>query len=85
MDGQGMRADLLDKRLSSWNDSEGKKPKVAYIVPYSLTRNGSDDRTGQNPSGSSMFLERRKHLYAVFQKHDVLIIEDDPYCKLLLC
>ena len=34
MDEQGMRADLLDKRLSSWNESEGKKPKVAYIVPY---------------------------------------------------
>ena len=34
MDGQGIRADLLDKRLSSWNESEGKKPKVAYIVPY---------------------------------------------------
>ena len=33
MDGQGMRADLLDRRLSSWNESEGKKPKVAYIVP----------------------------------------------------
>src|SRR5208282_2588834 len=38
-------------------------------------------RTGQNPSGTSMFLERRKDLYAVFQKHDIIIIEDDPYCK----
>jgi aromatic amino acid aminotransferase I / 2-aminoadipate transaminase len=34
MDGQGMRADLLDDRLSSWKESEGRKPKVAYIVPY---------------------------------------------------
>jgi hypothetical protein len=34
MDGQGMRADLLDERLSHWNDSEGRKPRVAYIVPY---------------------------------------------------
>jgi hypothetical protein len=42
--------------------------------------------TGQNPSGSSMFLERRKQLYAIFQKHDILIIEDDPYCKpTLIC
>ena len=34
MDGQGMRADLLDQNLSNWNDKEGRKPKVAYIVPY---------------------------------------------------
>jgi DNA-binding transcriptional MocR family regulator len=34
MDGQGMRADLLDKRLSHWGDSEEKKPRVAYIVPF---------------------------------------------------
>jgi hypothetical protein len=34
MDGEGMRPDLLDRRLSSWADSEGQKPKVAYIVPY---------------------------------------------------
>src|SRR6202035_1140893 len=38
------------------------------------------NRTGQNPSGASMFLERRKELYSIFQKHDILIIEDDPYC-----
>jgi len=38
--------------------------------------------TGQNPTGTSMFLERRKELYAVFQKHDILIIEDEPYCSL---
>jgi aromatic amino acid aminotransferase I / 2-aminoadipate transaminase len=36
MDGQGMRPDLLDQRLSNWDEKEGKKPRVAYIVPYSL-------------------------------------------------
>jgi aromatic amino acid aminotransferase I / 2-aminoadipate transaminase len=30
-----------------------------------------------------MFLQRRKDLYAVFQKHNILIIEDDPYCSTL--
>jgi hypothetical protein len=34
MDGLGMRADLLDKKLSSWNESDGRRPRVAYIVPY---------------------------------------------------
>jgi DNA-binding transcriptional MocR family regulator len=37
MDGLGMRADLLDKKLSSWNESDGLKPRVAYIVPYHST------------------------------------------------
>ena len=36
MDGMGMRADHLDKKLSSWNESLGQKPKVAYVVPYPL-------------------------------------------------
>jgi aromatic amino acid aminotransferase I / 2-aminoadipate transaminase len=34
MDGEGMRPDLLDERLSNWKESEGRKPRVAYIVPY---------------------------------------------------
>jgi aromatic amino acid aminotransferase I / 2-aminoadipate transaminase len=82
MDGEGMRPDLLDEKLSSWNDSEGRKPRVAYIVPYVLAI-FSDNRTGQNPTGASMFLERRKQLYSIFQKHDIIIIEDEPYCILL--
>jgi hypothetical protein len=34
MDGHGMRPDRLDERLSSWTNSDGRKPKVAYVVPY---------------------------------------------------
>lgn len=34
MDGQGMRADLLDEKLSNWSSSDGPRPRVAYIVPY---------------------------------------------------
>ena len=84
MDGEGMRPDLLDEKLSSWKPSQGRKPKVAYIVPYIyISSQILISRTGQNPSGSSMFHERRKQLYAIFQKHDILIIEDDPYCKLV--
>jgi hypothetical protein len=42
MDGLGMRADLLDKKLSSWNESDGLKPRVAYIVPYRSTVEQAD-------------------------------------------
>jgi aromatic amino acid aminotransferase I / 2-aminoadipate transaminase len=81
MDSEGMRPDILDERLSNWNGTQGPKPRVAYIVPYLLQWDMVNVRTGQNPTGSSMFLQRRKDLYAVFQKHDILIIEDEPYCK----
>jgi|SRR5271156_1134193 len=83
MDGEGMRPDSLDERLSSWNEKkEGRKPRVAYIVPYLPCPfiQAHSCRTGQNPSGATMFLQRRKALYSIFQKHDILIIEDEPYC-----
>jgi aromatic amino acid aminotransferase I len=35
--------------------------------------------TGANPSGSSLTLERKKTIYAIAQKHNLLILEDDPY------
>jgi aromatic amino acid aminotransferase I / 2-aminoadipate transaminase len=34
---------------------------------------------GQNPTGGTLSLERRKKIYALCQKYDILIIEDDPY------
>ena len=36
-------------------------------------------RIGQNPTGSLLSFQRRKELYAICSKYDVLIIEDDPY------
>jgi aromatic amino acid aminotransferase I / 2-aminoadipate transaminase len=36
-------------------------------------------RVGQNPTGGTLSLERRKKIYAICQKYDILIIEDDPY------
>ena len=81
MDEQGMTATGLDNILSTWDiKSRGaRKPRVIYLVPYVPQRNPSDDRTGQNPTGASMFLQRRKDIYRVCQKHDIIIIEDEPY------
>ena len=36
-------------------------------------------RMGQNPTSGLLSLARRKEIYAVCQKYDILIIEDDPY------
>ncbi|KAI7825858.1 pyridoxal phosphate-dependent transferase [Kickxella alabastrina] len=42
--------------------------RVAYMIP-----------TAQNPTGATMSLERKRAVYAVAQKHDLVLIEDDPY------
>ena len=34
---------------------------------------------GHNPTGYVLSLERRKEIYAVCSKYDVIIVEDDPY------
>lgn len=44
------------------------KGKYIYLNP-----------TFQNPTGFTMPLDRRKELYEVAQKYDLLIYEDDPY------
>lgn len=37
------------------------------------------DSLGHNPTGTLLSVERRKQLYAVCSKYDVIIVEDDPY------
>jgi DNA-binding transcriptional MocR family regulator len=34
---------------------------------------------GQNPTSGTLGVPRRKEIYAICQKYDVIIIEDDPY------
>ncbi|KAK9471660.1 pyridoxal phosphate-dependent transferase [Dipodascopsis tothii] len=65
VDLEGILADKLDEQLSAW---EGPKPKLLYTIP-----------TGQNPTGGTLSPERRAAVYAVLQKHDILIVEDEPY------
>lgn len=70
MDGDGMLPDDLDHVLSTWDETARNAPKpfLVYTVP-----------TGQNPTASTQPLERRKQLYAVAEKHDLFILEDEPY------
>lgn len=70
MDQEGLLPDTLDSMLSSWDEElrGSRKPHIMYTVPC-----------GQNPTGATQGLERRKAVYAICQKHDIYIIEDDPY------
>ncbi|ODV64113.1 PLP-dependent aminotransferase family protein [Ascoidea rubescens DSM 1968] len=75
LDSGGIVAEKLDNLLTNWHLSSKSipKPKLIYTMP-----------TGQNPTGITMSLERRKQFYRVCQKHDILIVEDEPYYFLQL-
>ncbi|CAF0797264.1 unnamed protein product [Adineta steineri] len=66
-DSNGMSAEYLDNILSNWSDLN-TLPRVLYTIP-----------NGSNPTGASMSLERKKDIYNIAQKYNLLIIEDDPY------
>ncbi|KAL5615364.1 hypothetical protein BROUX41_005412 [Berkeleyomyces rouxiae] len=70
VDGEGLNPEALDEMLSNWDEEArgSRKPHVLYTVP-----------SGQNPTGATQSLERRKAVYAVCQKHDIFILEDEPY------
>lgn len=71
MDDQGLLATSLDDVLTRWDPAAhggAPKPFILYTVP-----------TGQNPSGATQGTERRRAIYAVAQRHDLLILEDEPY------
>lgn len=48
-----------------------KRTRLVYLVP-----------TFQNPTGRSLPLERRQRIAEIITKHDVLLLEDDPYSEL---
>ncbi|MDX6566554.1 MAG: 2-aminoadipate transaminase [Gaiellales bacterium] len=52
-------------------EHEGRPAKLIYLIP-----------TFQNPSGASLSLERRAAVLELAVRHDVLVIEDDPYSAL---
>ena len=71
MDNEGLLPESMDAILSNWDPKERngvRKPHVLYTVP-----------SGQNPTGATMGVQRRRDIYAVCQKHDVFILEDEPY------
>lgn len=71
MDDQGLLPEAMDELLTNWKPEERggrRKPHVLYTVP-----------SGQNPTGATQGVQRRKEVYEVARKHDVFIIEDEPY------
>ncbi|KIJ62494.1 hypothetical protein HYDPIDRAFT_114625 [Hydnomerulius pinastri MD-312] len=69
MDKDGLVPSDMERILSNWNEAvQGKRPHVLYTIPCS-----------QNPTGSTLSLERRRQIYQIARDWDVIILEDDPY------
>lgn len=70
MDEQGLIASDMDEILTNWDVKArgARKPHLLYTIP-----------TGQNPTGATQGVQRRKDIYKVCQKHDIYILEDEPY------
>lgn len=66
MDHDGMDMDALERALCT-----EKNVKLIYTIP-----------DFQNPMGVCMSLERRKRLYELAVRHDIVIVEDSPYYEL---
>ena len=65
-DDDGMIIEELERRL---NDE--KNVKMIYVIPEF-----------QNPTGKTWSLERRKRLAEAAERHQVIVIEDNPYGEL---
>ena len=66
MDDEGMDLAKLEKALET-----EPNVKLLYVIP-----------TFQNPSGKTMSLARRKAIYELCRKHQIVILEDNPYGEL---
>ncbi|KAK4565698.1 hypothetical protein LTR86_003546 [Recurvomyces mirabilis] len=64
VEGKGGLRDVLE----NWDFKRGKRPHLMYTVTM-----------GQNPTSGVLSLQRRRDIYALCSKYDILIVEDDPY------
>ncbi|KAK4138749.1 PLP-dependent transferase [Trichocladium antarcticum] len=58
----------LEDVLANWDPAKGKRPHLMYTVTL-----------GHNPTGIVLSVERKKEIYAVCSRYDVIIVEDEPY------
>ncbi len=66
MDDDGIKLDVLEDTIKN-----NKNVKLIYVIP-----------NFQNPTGKCMSLEKRKGVYELAKKYDIVILEDNPYGEL---
>ncbi|KAJ3175142.1 Aromatic/aminoadipate aminotransferase 1 [Irineochytrium annulatum] len=72
MDHEGMVPGDLSRAVAEFKQVHpGAALNVVYVIP-----------TGQNPTGKSMSVERRRELMDMCRRLDLFVLEDDPYSML---
>ncbi|GAE34041.1 PLP-dependent aminotransferase family protein [Halalkalibacter akibai] len=71
VDEYGLQTDLLEEVLVERKEKGLSLPRFLYTIP-----------TFQNPTGTTMTEERRKHVLELSAKYNFLILEDDAYGEL---
>ncbi len=66
LEDDGINVEKLEQTIENT-----KNVKLLYLIP-----------TFQNPSGITTSLEKRKKIYEIAKKHQIVIIEDNPYGEL---
>lgn len=69
-DSEGLSIDALDHTVADLR-ARGRRPRFIYVTP-----------NFQNPTGMLMSRARRRALLDAAARHDLLILEDDPYGSL---
>jgi 2-aminoadipate transaminase len=69
-DADGLDLDALDATLARLR-ADGRRVKFLYVVP-----------NFQNPTGLLVGLDKRRRMLEWAERHDLLIVEDDPYREL---
>jgi 2-aminoadipate transaminase len=67
LDDDGMNMEALEERVAGV-EREGKNAKLVYVIP-----------DFHNPAGTTMPAERRESLVEIASRHDLAIVEDNPY------
>jgi 2-aminoadipate transaminase len=67
LDDGGMIPEALEQKVVGIEQA-GKTAKLVYVIP-----------DFQNPSGATMTAARRKRLVEIASRHDLAIVEDNPY------
>jgi 2-aminoadipate transaminase len=70
-DNEGMRTDILERRLATIKENGLPLPKLLFDIP-----------DFHNPTGISLSLARRKKILELALEHNFVIVEDDPYRRL---
>ena len=67
LENDGVDCEALENTIINLTKSN-KKPKFFYTIP-----------NFQNPGGATLSIEKRKRIYEISKKYDMVVLEDDPY------